>query len=290
VWNEDNVKEQGNDNPIVFDELKGKVSFKRTKKNQPKTVGIKAILVATADEKMSKYFITTDSTGVFAAGSKELKKGEGGYVYLELDKEEKLNFHLDFSDDFFKEINNNRKSKSLVYPVSALQEIKPEAASPFVDRKTITKLKEVLITSKNKKGFSDKYMGKLDSLARLDRLSNYRCVYGTLNCTIHPQPRYNLDITEAELLEMFNVVMIEGYYGKKVFYEAVYDEITINDSLPDFRNTLFWKSDVITNEQGESSVDFFCSDINSLFIGNIEGVSGNGLLGADNFEFKVKEK
>jgi hypothetical protein len=89
---------------------------------------------------------------------------------------------------------------------------------------------------------------------------------------------------------MFNVVMIEGYYGKKVFYEAVYDEVTITDSLADFRNTLFWKSDIITNEQGEANVDFFCSDINSLFMGNIEGVSGNGLLGADNFEFKVRKK
>ncbi len=290
VWNEDNVKEQGNNNPIVFEELKGKVSFKRTKKSLTEVDGKKVISVATANKKISKDFITPDSTGVFTAGSKELKKGKGGYVYLELKTDEKLNFHLDFSDTFFKEINNNRKSKSLVYPISALQEIKPEAASPFIDRKTITKLKEVLITSKNKKDFRDKYIGRLDSLAMLDRLSNYRCVYGTLNCTIHPQPRYNLDLTEAELLKMFNVVMIEGYYGKKVFYEAVYDQITINDPLPDFRNTLFWQSDVITNQQGEASVDFFCSDINSLFIGNIEGVSGNGLLGAENFEFKVRKK
>ncbi|MBC7846436.1 MAG: hypothetical protein H7Y10_08085 [Flavobacterium sp.] len=291
VWNEDNVKEQGNDDPIVFDEWKGKVRFEKIKKNLPKTVGIKAILVATADEKTSKYFITTDSTGVFTAGSKEFKSGEGGYVYLELKSAENPKCRVDFSDNFFKKINNNRKSKSLIYPVSALQEIKTEAASPFVGRETITKLKEILITSKNKKGFRDKYIGKLDSLARLDRISDYWCINGILNCKNHPETRFNYrDLTETELLEMFNVVMIEGYYGKKVFYEAVYDEVTIADSLPDFRNTLFWKSDIITNEQGEANVDFFCSDINSLFIGNIEGVSGDGLLGAENFEFKVRKK
>lgn len=291
VWNESNLNEQLASHPIVFDEWKGKVRFEKIKKNQPKVVGEKAILVATADEKISKYFIMTDSIGVFTTGSKEFKRGEGGHVYLELKSAENPKCRIEFSDNFFEEINNNRKSKSLVYPVSALQEIKIEAASPFVGRATITKLKEVLITSKNKKGFRDKYIGKLDSLARLDRISDYRCINGILNCPNHPEPRFNFrDLTEAELLEMFNVVMIEGYYGKKVFYEAVYDEVTITDSLPDFRNTLFWKSDIITNEQGEANVDFFCSDINSLFMGNIEGVSGNGLLGADNFEFKVRKK
>lgn len=291
VWNESNLNEQLASHPIVFDEWKGKVRFERMKKNLTQAVGIKAILVATADEKKSKYFIMTDSTGVFTAGSKEFKKGEGGHVYLELKSDENSKCHTDFSGKFFDEINNSRKSKSLVYPVSALREIKPEAASPFIGRETITKLKEVAIISKNKKIFRDKYMGKLDSLARLNRISDYWCVNGILNCKNHPEPRFNYqDLTEAELLELFNVVMIEGYYGRKVFYEAVYDEVTITDSLPDFRNTLFWKSDLITDINGEASVDFFCSDINSLFVGSIEGVSSDGLLGADDFEFKVRKK
>jgi predicted adenine nucleotide alpha hydrolase (AANH) superfamily ATPase len=291
VWNENNLNEQLASPPIVFDEWKGRIRFERMKKNLTKSVGKQAILVATANDKLSKYFITTDSTGVFTAGSKEFKRGEGGYVYLELKSDEKSNYRSEFSGNFFEEINNNRKNKNLVYPVSAQQEIKTEAASPFIGRATITKLKEVAIISKSKKVFRDKYLGRLDSLARLDRKSDYRCINGILNCTNHPEPRFNFrDLTEAELLELFNVVMIEGYYGKKEFYEAVYDEVTITDSLPDFRNTLFWKSDLITDINGEANVEFFCSDINSLFIGNIEGVSGNGLLGADNFEFKVRKK
>lgn len=197
---------------------------------------------------------------------------------------------MDFKDNFFEGINTHRKNRNLIYPISKLPEKKPEAISPFVDRESITKLKEVAITSKSKT-FRDKYIGKLDSLARLDRISDYRCINRILNCKNHPEPRYNFrDLTEEELLEMFNVVMVEGYYGKKVFYEAIYDEVTITDSLPDYRNTLFWKSDLITDINGEATVTFFCSDINSLFIGNIEGVSGNGLLGTENFEFKVRKQ
>ncbi len=295
VWNEVNLKEQRNQTPLVFDEIKGKVRFEKIKKNKLKTVGINLIVVATANENLKKHIIMTDSTGVFTAGSKEFKSGEGGYVYLELKSADNPKRIIDFSNNFFEGINNNRKNKSLVYPISSRQEIeiKIEVASPFVGRKTINKLKEVVIVSKNKNGFRDKYIGSLNSLVGLQfyEPSAYFCHFGIFMCPNHPPPKVKLnrDLTEAELLEMFNVVMIEGYYGKKIFYEAVYDEVTLMDSTPDYRNTLFWKSDIITDEKGEATVDFFCSDINSLFIGNIEGVSGEGLLGADNFQFKVKK-
>ncbi|HQF47648.1 MAG TPA: hypothetical protein PLZ71_03200 [Flavobacterium alvei] len=291
VWNESNLKEQVANHPIVFDEWKGSVRLKKIKKKDTEPIGKKTLTVVTANEKMGKYFIATDSIGGFNVGPKELKRGEAGYAYLELLSNPDSKYRTHFTDTFFEGINQNRKSKNLIYPISAPQEIKPEAASPFVGRATITKLKEVIITSKKTKGFRDKYIGKLDSLARLDRISDYYCINGILNCKNHPQARFEYrDLTEAELLEMFNILMIEGYYGKKEFYEAVYDEVTLMDSTPDFRNTLFWKSDVITNKNGEASLFFFCSDINSLFIGNVEGVSSDGLLGADNFEFKVRKK
>lgn len=291
VWNESNLNEQGSKKTIAFEEIKGKVRLKKPKKKPKEDFEKKRITVSSPDEKKGIYFIVTDTTGVFFAGSKELKKGEGGYAYLRLITETSPKQIMDFKDIFFEGINMHRKNINLIYPIPKVVEKKPEAISPFVDRKSINKLKEVVITSKNNKGFRDKYIGKLDSLARLDRITDYTCINGILNCKNHPEPRYNFrDLTEEELLEMFNVVMVEGYYGKKVFYEAIYDEVTINDSTPDYRNTLYWKPDIITNKDGEANVDFFCSDINSLFLGNIEGVSGNGLLGTENFEFKVKKR
>lgn len=91
-------------------------------------------------------------------------------------------------------------------------------------------------------------------------------------------------------MKKFNQKMLKGYYGKREFYHAVYDQVTISDPFPDYRNTLFWKPDVITDQNGEATIDFYCSDINSSFLGNIEGVSGTGLLGMENFKFRVREK
>jgi len=45
--------------------------------------------------------------------------------------------------------------------------------------------------------------------------------------------------------------------------------------------------DVITDKNGEASVEFFCSDINSSFMGIIEGVGPDGLLGKKEFRFNV---
>ncbi len=103
---------------------------------------------------------------------------------------------------------------------------------------------------------------------------------------IYKDPNQNL--SEEQLLKKFNLKMIKGYYGKREFYQAIYDKVTINDPTPDYRNTLFWKPDVITNEQGEAVIEFYCSDINTIFSGNIEGVSGTGLIGTKNFSFKVR--
>ncbi len=338
VWNEINLKESGIPlRPIVFDDLKAKVSLKKaadTKTKEPQNQ--QAITVFSADENKGTALLMADSSGTFAITPDHLKKGEGGYTYLKLMAPPKSKYYIDIKDFSFEEINKERKRKTTLYPVPTLLENKEEDLPTFSDRPNINKLKEVLITSKKKIVFRDKYIGKLDSLARANHFTDdFVCVdhkggfnlSGILNCPFcncsgdHKKPvegekylfmrgfrwitnecgAYTLggyenityhypDLTEAQLLELFNIAMVKGYYGKKVFYEPIYDEVTINDSTPDYRNTLFWKPDIITNEQGEAAVDFFCSDINTVFLGNIEGVSGDGLLGAENFKFKIGKK
>ena len=86
------------------------------------------------------------------------------------------------------------------------------------------------------------------------------------------------EFTEEELLRMNNMWRVKGYYGKREFYQP--DEI-------DARNTLLWAPSVVTDEKGEATVSFYCSDINTGFIGVAEGVDGTGLLGTDQCEFRV---
>lgn len=91
--------------------------------------------------------------------------------------------------------------------------------------------------------------------------------------------------TEEELLRMNNLFRVKGYYGKREFYQP--DELEMQSSIPDARNVLLWKPDLITDEQGKAEVEFFCSDVNTGFVGVIEGTDGIGNIGSSGCEFRV---
>lgn len=94
-----------------------------------------------------------------------------------------------------------------------------------------------------------------------------------------------LQYSEEELLHINNLWRTKGYYAVREFYQP--DEIDMQSSIPDARNTLIWQPSVITDEKGEATVSFYCSDINTGFTGLVEGVDGMGLLGSAKCEFRV---
>jgi hypothetical protein len=54
---------------------------------------------------------------------------------------------------------------------------------------------------------------------------------------------------------MNGLARIKGYYPKKEFYQPDYDKE--QDPLPDYRNTLLWAPDIITDENGNATLEFF---------------------------------
>lgn len=93
------------------------------------------------------------------------------------------------------------------------------------------------------------------------------------------------EFTEEELLRMNNLFRTKGYYGKREFYKP--EEADMLLPMPDARNVLMWKPDIITDEKGCAEVEFFCSYINTNFIGIIEGTDGTGNIGTSMCEFNV---
>lgn len=98
---------------------------------------------------------------------------------------------------------------------------------------------------------------------------------------VYQGPEYS----EEELLRMNNLYRTKGYYVVREFYRP--DEIDMQLSTPDARNTLLWQPTVLTDEKGEATLSFFCSDINTEFVAIAEGVEGTGLLGTGECEFRV---
>lgn len=98
---------------------------------------------------------------------------------------------------------------------------------------------------------------------------------------IYHGPEYS----DEDLLRMNNLWRVKGYYGARDFYMP--DELDIRSPLPDTRNTLLWNPMVITDEKGEATLELYTSDLNTGFIGRIEGIGNDGLLGATTCEMNV---
>ena len=101
---------------------------------------------------------------------------------------------------------------------------------------------------------------------------------------IYPGPQYN----EKQLLEKYGIAKVQGYYPKREFYQP--DSFDLQSSLPDPRNLLQWQPEVITDNNGMVEIPFAASDINTEFIGVVEAIDGNGLMGCQTFTFRVFKK
>ena len=136
------------------------------------------------------------------------------------------------------------------------------------------------------RGYSGKKLppveGKLyDCLKYLPCKENSLWYLSDIKQVIYHGPIYS----EAELLRMNNMWKTKGYYAKREFYQP--DNVELLSSLPDARTTLLWKPSIVTDKNGEAKVRFNCSDVNTEFIGVVEGVDGNGLLGTGTCIFRV---
>ena len=278
-------------------------------------------------------FINVDSDGKFMVEPDHLKIGEGGFTYIKYFPSDDMKFNLELDDNAFFEINRFWKNSSLLFPVSQMTRRNYDSYTiPLRSGSDVIQLDEIVVKArKRRQEQRDKYLGKLDSIAKLEMTNDYVCQHNILNCPYHrgdttnfkpkeggiymvlkvwnkhlkvfieatnplssgdqfinpPLPPYRYPkLTDDFLLENFNLVRTKGYYGYREFYQPDHEELY--DPAPDYRNTLLWAPKIKTDEHGEATITFFCSDLPGLFKGEIEGVSTNGLLGHHSFEFEVE--
>jgi hypothetical protein len=310
-WTEEELKKTGS-NPVLSDSTRcGLISLrKKTKSSQ------QALMLFDADQQHSQL-ITLDSRGSCWLSPENLQLSRNIYIKH---YGEQQDFELKVYDPF-EPINNLKPWRKINYPLEgtpAMPNGQAAEENPFMLTRGSIRLKAVEIQGKTATVFRDKYIGQLDSLAKYQQLTD-KAHGGWLNCPAgdgderpvegktyivwtgpnppvsHPftfnstntkhivyhYPNY----TDEELLKMFGLARAKGYYPQKQFYQPDYDKEQV--ALPDYRNTLLWAPDIITDENGNANLEFFTSDINTAFYGIVEGISGNGLVGKAAFEFNV---
>jgi len=328
VWSEEALQANNNKNQyVVFDSIKGEI---HTTKHIKRSTGVpQFVMVSNPGKNNQSNLIMSDSIGRFTIASAQLKLFPGEYVYFKPLAPEEFKSRIKIAEPF-DAINEVAKTKEINCPLPlAVSKKSDDTNKPLVEGHNSIKLGEVTVKGRGITTFRDKYIGQLDSLAKIEAAgTDYVCKNGTLNCSQHKADRskkpivgkiYNVHLgpnkevlgsdwpydyyfgdedrvyhnqnqrfTEKELLERYNLSRIKSYERRREFYEPKYDNTALlNDPSPDFRNTLLWKPMIVTDEKGEAVLEFFCSDINTHFVGNIEGISGEGMLGTTGFEFSV---
>jgi hypothetical protein len=314
LWNEDELKEFKSRKQVLTDSTRGRLVAVNPKKDKPK---IQILMAFSADESERRN-IFTDSLGRFTLAPEDFVKGRWSYLkHFDGGKEE----YTVSVEDQFNKIRKVSKTIQLEYPVAGVAAVeKKDEIPPGRMSMGATNLSEVKVVARKQHIFRDKYMGHLDSLAKLEGNTDF--VYPNSNWLnvpvgasgskpvegkkytiwIGPNPPTRVpfsfgagdfkeviyhykNFTEEELLKKFRLARIKGYYEKREFYQPDYDKET--DPTPDYRNTLLWMPEVPTDKNGEAALHFFCSDINSSFMGTVEGVGSDGLLGKREFHFNV---
>lgn len=98
-----------------------------------------------------------------------------------------------------------------------------------------------------------------------------------------------LDFTETKESKGIISFIHPGFSKAREFYVPVYSTDKSNQERPDNRSTLYWNPTVKLDEQGNSKVTFYTSDLYGTYKVVLEGISAEGeIINSETF-FEVKE-
>jgi hypothetical protein len=80
----------------------------------------------------------------------------------------------------------------------------------------------------------------------------------------------------------------KGYYKAREFYSPQYDDPKTNTQMQDLRSTIYWKSDILTDKDGNATLSFFNADGKGTYRVLIEGIDVDGNLGRQVYTYKVE--
>lgn len=79
-----------------------------------------------------------------------------------------------------------------------------------------------------------------------------------------------------------------NYGDTKVFYQPRYHSANKNHPFPDYRSTLYWNPNVVTEADGETTISFYAADRKGTYTVWIEGTDLKGGLGFEVLKIEVR--
>jgi hypothetical protein len=77
-----------------------------------------------------------------------------------------------------------------------------------------------------------------------------------------------------------------GFYKSKEFYQPKYTPA--NASVTDNRTAIYWNPNIVTDANGNFTVEYFNSDIKGTYRAVVEGIDNDGNIGRFVYKYKVE--
>jgi TonB-dependent SusC/RagA subfamily outer membrane receptor len=82
-------------------------------------------------------------------------------------------------------------------------------------------------------------------------------------------------------------ITVQGYYKAREFYSPKY-ESNITNLHPDLRSTIYWNPELVTDNDGNTSFEYYNADGKGNYRVVIEGMDEKGNLGRQIYRYKVE--
>jgi hypothetical protein len=124
---------------------------------------------------------------------------------------------------------------------------------------------------------------KIEVLARKYMIGNIVC------SGIISFKSYQGDLGGYQLYPDATILEYEGLQHQREFYSPVYENKNQEqNSIPDYRNQLYWSPDIKTKADGITKLSFSTSDLKGRFLVVLQGISREGLAGSKAIFINVK--
>ncbi len=117
--------------------------------------------------------------------------------------------------------------------------------------------------------------------AQMAKISNKRNVAAELGRLTGVYPSTNFVDKKLDFIQDLEYArdFKNGFYVAREFYVPKYKAKIKGEARNDFRPTIFWNSNVETDENGNASLEFYNSDDLTTFKVTVEGITANGKIG-----------
>ena len=215
VWCEKDLKESNDAKPtVVFDGTEGEVHATRRPKKVSSNQFVKAFNPGKSE---NANLMLADLTGKFFITPEQLKTWQGAYIYLKPMATDDFAPRITLYDPF--QSFNEILKKEIIYPVPGQKDLNLEDSpdNQNVEGHNTVKLNEIIIQGRSTKTFRDKYMGHLDSIAKLDLCTDYECSEGCseLNCQFHTIDKSHKPVEGKEYCKRIGGGFSNPYLSKR---------------------------------------------------------------------------